>query len=64
MDHVKSHFFISEDGSFFKVQSVLVLRPTVYGSTTLDNSSTLLFTAKDLLVHHLPLPHKQVLLAL
>ena len=43
MDHVKSHFFISEDGSFFKVLSVL--RPTVYGLTTLDKLSTLLFTA-------------------
>ena len=46
MDHVKSHFFISNDGSFFKELSVLVLRPIVYGLTTGNCSSTLLFTDK------------------
>ena len=46
MDHVKSHFFISNAGSFFKELSVLVLRPIVYGLTIQNSSSTLLFTAK------------------
>ena len=46
MDHVKSHFFISSDGTFFKELSVLVLRPIVYGFTAEDCSSTLLFTIK------------------